>query len=144
MTWGPLGMTLASGEIQEILKASYEVAREEIDGVLSSIERTLYRNLSNATMETGDDLSFSAIEGMIDKIANIAKVRHTFDVVADMVLSRWKADRTLRNSAFYGRNDFVAESYGFRDKAIYSVERAPAQRNEETETLSIEGLELGN
>lgn len=218
MTWGPLGMTLASGEIQEILKASYEVAKEEIDAALSQSERTLFRNLSNATMDTGEDLNFTAIEGMIDKIANIAKVRHTFDVVAmrsvysrlgpydqylrqlaqnstvvekdwammfdiatqtgkareksaamrrrvpvdgsysdldnrrermgdvvaDMVLSRWKADRTLRNSAFYGRNDFVAESYGFRDKAIYSVERASEERNEETETLSIEGLELGN
>ena len=36
--------------------------------------------------------------------------RRMGDVIANMVSSRWKQDRTLRNSAFYGANSFVGKA----------------------------------
>ena len=46
--------------------------------------------------------------------------RRMGDVIADMVVSRWKQDRTLRNSAFYGENSFVGKAYGFDERPIFN------------------------
>ncbi len=200
MTWGPLGMTLASGEIQTILK-NIKSKHSRLSDDLTSSEVTMFDRLAKANLSSGDSLNFKSLKALISKLAGLDYVRKEYDieayrsvnnrfkyyenflkemgkntvvteldwamfwdvatqtgyaqkksnavrstisvnisnltlderrrrmgdVIADMVAARWKQDRTLRNSAFYGENSFVGKAYGFDERPIFQSisEKAP-------------------
>ncbi len=193
MTWGPMGMTLASGEIQTILK-NIKLNHSSVSNDLNSAEIALFSQLANANMSSGAGMNFNAIKALMSKLATLNYARKEYDVeayrsvngrfkyyenflkdmakntvvteldwamfwdvatqtgyaktksnavrstvsvntntrnlderrrrmgdvIADMVVSRWKQDRTLRNSAFYGENSFVGKAYGFDERPIFN------------------------
>ena len=210
MTWGPLGMTLASGEIQTILK-NIMSKHSQLSNDLNNSDMALLSKLSNANMSTGSNMNFNSIKALVNKLARLDYVRKEYDleayrsvngrfkyyenylqemaknnvvteldwamfwdvatqtgyaqkksnalrstvavnvntpnlderrrrmgdVIANMVSSRWKQDRTLRNSAFYGENSFVGKAYGFDERPIF--DSAPTQTSAIVDETPEEG-----